>query len=437
MLIYLSEVTPRIQYVFETVFTDHLGIDFQLTTDKSEFDTCRQNKLNYSPGRISDEVFIKAHPLLFQKDILEFNVAITKKNDVTLLFPNDNACSLGFDIFSAIFYMITRYEEYMPFEADEHQRFTAVKSIAFKNNFLNLPVVEIWIEELKDLLKKEYTSINFKKHHFQSIATYDIDVAYAYKGRSFIRNLTAICKDLIQLKTKNISARFKTFLNKKNDPWNVYDFIQTTVTANNLKCIFFFLSGNYSKYDKNLHPESIEMKQLINKISSFSDIGIHPSYYSSSSEKIKTEKKKLEKIIKKNITKSRQHFLKLTFPGTYNNLIEAGITEDYTMCFADKPGFRAGTCKPFYFYDLKQEKKTSLKIFPVTCMEGTFINYMRLSPDAALENMISLIKEVKKVNGIFISIWHNHTISETPEYSKWHGVHNLLIKKISLLNNRD
>ena len=173
------------------------------------------------------------------------------------------------------------------------------------------------------------------------------------------------------------------------------------------------------------------MKYLVKKIMAFSGIGIHPSFNSSSLPgKIIIEKERLEEMSGKKIIKSRQHFLKFNLPDTYHSLLAAGITEDYSMGFPTMPGFRAGTCKPFYFYDLKNEKATGLKIFPVTMMEGSFMN-SKTGLDESLQQIFNLIKEVKKVQGTFISIWHNHTVSETTEYSNWRKIHDQMIRAIT------
>ena len=122
--------------------------------------------------------------------------------------------------------------------------------------------------------------------------------------------------------------------------------------------------------------------------------------------------------------------MKFILPETYNFLIQAGITEDYSMGFSNMPGFRAGTCKPFYFYDLKNERSTGLKIFPVTLMEGAYIDYQALPPSEALTDIFELTEAVKNVNGTFISIWHNHTVSETDEFRDWKKVHDQMIQII-------
>ena len=102
------------------------------------------------------------------------------------------------------------------------------------------------------------------------------------------------------------------------------------------------------------------------------------------------------------------------------------------MGFADMPGFRAGSCRPFYFYDLKNEVSTGLKIFPITFMEGSFLDYLQIPPPEALAYIFKLIEEVKNVNGTFLSIWHNHTLSETNTYTGWRYVHDKMIERILL-----
>ena len=139
----------------------------------------------------------------------------------------------------------------------------------------------------------------------------------------------------------------------------------------------------------------------------------------------------MKKLSNKKITKSRQHYLRFTLPDTYNHLAAAGIKDDYSMCFADLPGFRAGTCTPFYFYDLKNEKQTTLKIFPATFMDGTFLYYLKSQPAESLQIIDDLINEVKKVEGTFISIWHNNTVSDDDEFKEWKRVHDEMVKRIS------
>ncbi|MEO8861039.1 MAG: polysaccharide deacetylase family protein, partial [Ginsengibacter sp.] len=282
-------------------------------------------------------------------------------------------------------------------------------------------------------LIKKFPNLQFKTSKFDAIITYDVDVAYKFKGRNALRNAGSFLKDLFQAKIKNIISRNQTLQKKRDDPWDTYEYIEKVISKNNLPSIFFFLVGDNSKNDRNLSYKNPVMRSLVNKIKTFSEIGIHPSFKSSMfTKKILIEKKRLEEMYGKNITKSRQHFLKFRLPQTYNALIESGITEDYSMGFPYEPGFRAGTSKPFYFYDLLEEKSTTLRIFPITLMEGIFFTNGEQTHEKISEEISSLINEVKNVNGTFLSIWHNNTVSETDEFRNWRFIHDRMIEKIAL-----
>ena len=435
LLIYLPEVSPRSKYIFDLFFTHEFGIEYNTTANIALFENHTEEKINYSDNRIKDEFFIKASSLLSENFIKNIEVPVIDKGLTKVLFPNNDLCDAGFDVFSSVFYMLSRYEEYLHFIPDKYGRFKATDSLAFTNKFLQIPVVNKWIEQFKNLLQKKIPSLKFKSSKFDAIVTYDIDVAYKFKGRSFKRTTGSTIKDLLKFDFKNIQSRIQAHNNKCKDPWDTYDYLRETIVQNNLQSIFFFLLGDNSINDGNLDYKNPVMKNLIDKINMFSEIGIHPSFKTSSfTKKILIEKQRLEKISGKKIIRSRQHFLKFTLPETYNALIEAGITEDYSMGFPYTAGFRAGTSKPFYFYDLKKERSTNLKIFPITFMEGNFTEKEYPNHEKITETIFNLINEVKNVNGTFISIWHNHTVSDTKEYREWRNIHGQMIQKIVTLS---
>ncbi len=438
LLIYIPHTSSRLEYVFALVFNHELGIEYRITEDAVLFKSHLEEKINYSTSIIGNELFIKSTTLLSEDFIDKKELFVQVKHETKVLFPTDAFCDLGFDIFSAVFYMVSRYEEYLPFTGDEYGRFKAIDSIAFKNNFLQKPIVNSWIHILKTNIQKKFPSLEIKPSTFKAILTYDIDIAYKFKGRDFYRTLGSTAKDLVNFKWKNIFHRAQTLLNFKKDPWDVYEALSQLITKNKIPSIFFFLLADKTTNDRNLSHDSLSMNRLINEVKSFSKIGIHPSFTTSSfPEKIKVEKERLEKISGQTISKSRQHYLKFSLPETYNTILASGITEDYSMAFPEMPGFRAGTCNPFYFYDLKNEKATNLKIYPATCMEATFKYYSKISPEKSLMEILNLLKEVKKVEGTFISIWHNDNLGESKENKKWNSVHNRMVAQISsyLKNN--
>ncbi|HUZ59003.1 MAG TPA: polysaccharide deacetylase family protein [Hanamia sp.] len=430
LLIFLKTFTTRCEYVFELLFKHEFGIEYLVTTDIAEFKIQTGEKINYSNSKIANELCIIPSSLLFEDDIKKQKIKVDYKNQAIVLFPNDK-CDLGFDIFSAVFYMVSRYEEYLSFSPDKFGRFKAEDSLAFQNNFLQKPVVNTWINIFKNFLLKKIPSLKIKSSEFNAIFTYDIDVAYKYRGRSIGRTIGSALKDIVSFKIKEIISRKKTLLKIQKDPWDVYDYLEETILQNRLNSIFFFLLADKTEHDRNLSYNGSLMKLLISKIGVYSEIGIHPSFTSSSSpEKILIEKERLENLSGKKIIKSRQHYLKFNLPETYNSLIASGITEDHSMGFPEMPGFRAGTCKPFYFYDLKNEKITTLKIFPITCMDATFVYYTKKSPEKSLMEILNLLKEIKKVDGTFISIFHNDHLGKNDDDKKWGKVHDKIIMQV-------
>jgi hypothetical protein len=135
----------------------------------------------------------------------------------------------------------------------------------------------------------------------------------------------------------------------------------------------------------------------------------------------------LTPILKKEITQSRQHFLQLKFPDTYRNLIDLDVLNDYTMGYATHSGFRAGLCTPYFFYDLDLEIETNLMIHPFAVMDSTLQHYMRYTPAEALSHMRQMIKEVQKVKGVFISIWHNDSLNDKDTWKGWRNIFEQLV----------
>jgi hypothetical protein len=430
MLIYTKQITPRIQYVFDFVFTEQIGLSYSITDDEQVVKNNSSEKLAYHDAELDGLQIFNGSSILFEEGVQLQEIHTITWENINCPFVTGKGI-LPFDVFAAIFYLITRYEEYLPHEQNKYGQFQAKESFAFKNNFLLLPVIDIWIAELKRKIQAKYPAIKLKKKQFNTTMSYDMDTAYAYKGRTRWVSFGGWAKDALQMKFDKISKRIGVLFHNDKDEYDTYDhIIKSNATLKN-KPLFFFLTGERGKFNKNINPQSNDFNQLVNNLKIHGHIGIHPSYESPRNKQmILSEKCLLENVAGLTVTKSRQHYLRFYMPTTYNHLLNCGITDDYTMGYAELPGFRASTCSTFYFYDVVADSCTNLKIHPITFMEGTFAEDMRLLPNEALPKMKLLIDEVKKVNGEFICIWHNHTISNTGFWRGWHIVHDEVIKAI-------
>lgn len=415
IIIYSNFTSHRLNYTLDVIFKYVLGVDYKLTNNESDFKQSIFPKINYSNKKFDDSLRITPSKLLFQKGIEKQDIKVNWENDIPFFFNTNGIFS--HDIFASTFYMVTRYEEYLPYQPDKHGRFKAEDSLAFQQGFLKKPVVNLWIACLQEKLQELFPDFNFPKKETLFINTLDIDVAYAYKAKGFVRFWGGLVKGIIKRDKADLSGR-KQYLSSKKDPFDTYDFIKDC--SENIKTQYFFLLGNRAEFDTNIHYKKKGFKKLILSLGKEHVIGIHPSYQSNSKpELLSKEIKRLEKILGENVTHSRQHFLKMETPNTYENLIRNGIYVDYTMGFASQIGFRAGICHVYPFYNLEKEEQRPLWIVPFMAMDGTLNQYLKLSPKEAIIEIKNLIAEVENVNGLYVSLWHNSSLSETDIWKGW------------------
>ncbi len=423
VLIFVPEIIPRVEYTFAFVFETLLGVNLVLTTKPTEFIQSDLPKINYSPTNLSSGLFLKAHSILFEKKLEVQDITEVEFNNFRLFFPSSEDSFLPFDPFAILFYLITRYEEYLSENTDEHERFSDSENILVRLQLVNKPIVDIMAYWIAEKISKSFPEFQIRKRSFRFITTIDVDNAWAFKHKSFMVSAGAIVKAFIQGHWSELKQRLIVWLGFQNDPYDTYKYILETYNGLLNHVQFFFLLGDRNPFDKNISHRNKTFRQLIANLSSACEVGIHPSY--ASNEKLwlfEKEKERLENIIQKPITKSRQHFLKLRFPQTYQKLINSGITDDYTMGFASLSGFRAGTCTPFPFFDLSRNRCTDLMIHPFQVMDVSLKSYLNLNPEKASLLIAELMLEVKKVEGTFISLWHNESLKDSGQWLGWRKV---------------
>jgi hypothetical protein len=428
LLVYTHKNSPRFTYIAEFIFKNLCGFEISITESTEQFNSHTGAKISYSESAIGSEINITPHTLLFEKGIKPQNIALSTWNNIPVLFKNKNE-QVPFDVFAASFFLLSRYEEYLPHIADNYNRFEADSCIAFQNKFLHLPVINLWAEELKKLILTKYPDLKSKENTYKYISTIDIDNAWAFKNKGIMRTVGAFIRSLVYTDLADVKERARSVFSKGHDPYDTYDLLLSLQKEHNLEMIFFFLLGNYGLNDKNISANNFAFQSLIKHLGDYAETGIHPSFGSNENlQQVKIEISRLANITHRNVTKSRQHFLKLHLPETYKNLITCGIQEDYTMGFASQIGFRAGVCSPFKWYDLDAEQVTSLTVYPFCIMDGTLHTYMNLDPEKAIEKCKEIIDQIKNVNGTCITIWHNETVGDWRNWKGWQKVYKEVVK---------
>ena len=411
LLIYIETLSNRKNYIFQVLLEGILGVTFQCTDNRQAFLESELPKFSYGEKRLLDEIFIKEEGLLLESNIQKQTINFYCVDNHKL--PFSTSSDLPFDIFSASFYLLSRYEEYISKEKDEYGRFHGKQSLAFKCGFLKRPVVDEWAYAFLELLLKKYPSLEYKRRKFKFQPTLDIDMPFYFHSENRKRKI---------LKAIKLSLKFD-FKFLFRDPFDVYADVEKWDDKYGFQTLYFLLMGNKHQLDNPIHTHKEPLKKLIFELNPES-LGLHPSFQSNlDSSEISKEKQALESIVGKVIKKSRQHYLMLDLPVTYRNLLDNDIEEDYTMAFADEPGFRAGTCTPFFWYDLSREEITDLIVYPTAVMDQTLKRYQQLNSEQAKKEIFELMQSVKKVNGTFISLWHNESVGDFGQWKDWKNVY--------------
>lgn len=431
VLILVPKVTNRLHFIMQLLLNRLLGLEISFTRDPEVFNQFDGPKFSYGFTVAETDLYFAANGLLFESKIAAKELRHFTYDGELFFFPVLSKDSvLPFDLFAAAFYLVSRYEEYLPHLKDNHNRFMAAGSDAYQHGYLHKPLVNIWSLKLRDILRNRFSGLKFKLPVYSFVPTFDIDAAYAYKNKGFTRAAGGIIRAFQNREYDEVRQRIRVMLGLDHDPFDTFELQMQLQKKYNYRAIYFVLLADYGPNDKNIPYNNRYFQRLIRQLADYAEIGIHPSYASSLQPSLMViESARLSKILKRDVEFSRQHFLLLSMPETYRNLINNDIAHDYTLGYAEVPGFRASICTPFPFFDLDQDSETTLMIHPFTVMDGTLHDYMKLNPAKATETIKELIHEVKKVGGTFIPLWHNPAINEQGNWKGWLKVYTDMVEE--------
>ncbi|MGB5818006.1 MAG: polysaccharide deacetylase family protein [Saonia sp.] len=411
LLIYTHKITPRFSYIMKHIFTGILGIDVIFTTKVEDFIKHNGPKITYTKQPLQNEFFIRSNDLLFEQGINDLQINILDWDGVPCFFTTGERSTIPYDIFSASFYLLSRYEEYLPHVKDIHGRFPPTESIAYQNDFLQRPVVDIWAKKLLEKLKERFPDITGAKKGYTYTSIIDVTSSHCYAYRGFVRSLAGFLLDIGTFRPSRIAQRILVWSKMRKDPYDNFSFLIALHKKFKIRSMFFFQFAEYSTYDKNISPNNNKFRYLIKSIADYSIVSLAASYSSFYDVNLlKEEKKRLASVINRPVTYSRLRYNRVDVPETYRNLIAAEFTDDYTMGYTHELGFRAGTCCPFYFYDINLEVQQPIKIHPFAIHDYALIHLK--SKDAILDKINLLHQQVKQVNGELITIFSNELLGK-------------------------
>lgn len=409
LLIFTHKITNRLTYTAKQLFEKILGIEITFTTKVEDFIRHKGPKITYSKQPLQNEFFIRSNDLLFEQGINDLDIKIADWDGIPCFFASGEKSTIPYDIFSASFYLLSRYEEYLPHVKDSVGRFPAKESIAYQNKFLELPVVDLWAYKLLHALKERFPDIQNPKRKYTFTSIINVTTSHSYALRGFVRSLGGFFLDIGGFKFRSMAKRTLVLLGLKKDP---YDNFQELIAIHKkfpIKTMFFFQFAKYSAHDKNISPNNNKFGYLIKSVADYSAVSLSTSFLSSTNKLVlKEEKRLLGNLINRPIKYSRLRYNRVNVPSTYRNLIETEFTDDFSMGYTHEIGFRAGTCTPFYFYDINMEVRQPLKVHPFAIHDYALTNCKK--KEETFEIMDRVYRQVKQVNGGLVIIFSNELL---------------------------
>ena len=418
------------KYIIHIIFNEFLDIEYCHKTGSSNWDITLDNNHKLI---IEDHFFSKNKNDLdyLMPDSLPTKIEYTSNDfiigrDIPIIFGNSSfnitdssSITCGIDVFASIYFMISRWEEYVTLGRDIHDRFPATESISYKNGFLNRPIVDEYIEMLMNMFLYLGFNKDRKLRKKQLVLTHDIDRLYMWKN--WLQVLRVAIGDILKRKSINLAkerfSEYNLIKSKKiNDPYDTFDHLMNISDEYSLKSHFYFMSGDLTKYNNRYRIDEPKCIELISKIKKRGHIiGFHPSYNAyNDSIQFKKEKEKLEYAIGEEIREGRGHYLRFEVPTTWQIWENSGMKIDSTCGYADRVGFRCGTGQEYSVFNILTREKLKLKERPLLLMDTTLFCYQKLDQDIIRDLVINLSLHTN----MFTVLWHNTQIQHMNDYEK-------------------
>lgn len=430
LLLYTHTVTPRLEYIVDFFSRELFDEPIEVTSSRAAYNASIQPRINYSGQAFSEnEFFIEHTGLLFEKGIREQSIECFEVNFHKAFFQTRG--DFPFDIFAASFYLLSRYEEYLPHKKDGYGRYAHTNSLAFREGFLQQPLVNIWMEEFRKALQQKFPGLRFKGRNFKCILSYDIDMAWSYRHKGFLRNMGGFARSIKNGNWQQVKQRWEVVRGKSKDPFDCFEWLDALHLYCRLKPYYFFLVAKKQiGYDKNTPLDVKQFQSLVEYYSNSYKVGLHPSWQTGDDEDLfESELEWMEDVTGRAIIHSRQHYIRFTLPETFRTLTNLGIQKEFSMGYGTINGFRASVCSSFFWYDLEKDDPTTLMLYPFCFMDANAYYEQKYTPQQAYAELMQFYSSVKKLNGMLVTVWHNSILGTDSEFAGWREMFELFMKE--------
>jgi hypothetical protein len=343
----------------------------------------------------------------------------------------DGAVVFYADILAATLFMLSRWEEMVVPARDSHDRFPATASVAFRQGFLDRPIIDEYGLILQAWLKVLRPGWQPTTARFSVKLSHDIDMV---RSHASLYSATRTCAGDL-LKRRSLAKAVQTlcgFISPAHDPKyrGILDLAELS-QRHGLVSAFYFMGAKAGPYDRGYDPSSTLVSKCMRDLTDRGhEIGFHAGYYTLDDPKrFAWEKSRVEEITGNGKMGGRQHCLRFRVPDTWRTWDEAGMAYDSTLGYADHEGFRCGTCHPFHPFDIERGRELNLTEVPLIAMDVTLRQYRSLTPEQAEKRILLLAERCRRVNGVFTLLWHNSSLQD--EWEPWATAYNRVLRHLT------
>lgn len=338
----------------------------------------------------------------------------------------EGTITLGVDLFGSAMFMLSRYEEIARSRHDRRDRFPAVASLAYRDGFLDRPVVNEYVEVLWACLSRLWPRLQRRPRVGRVLVSHDVDWPVVTRERTPAQLVKAAAGDVIRRRDPELSVkRLRSWVEVKSGRWdrdvgNVFDFMMDENERHGLAGAFYFIAGHTAgSLDGVYSLDDPWIQSLMRGIADRGhEIGLHPSYNTFlDPAATKAEFDQLRRVcarlgIEQSTWGGRQHYLRWRNPDTWQNWADAGLAYDSTLGFADESGFRCGVCYEYPVFNLRTRQRLPLRERPLIVMDATLLGDLdrpggSLSPSEAVAFIVKLWERCARFDGDFTLLWHN------------------------------
>lgn len=409
-----SNNIPERRYAIKMVVSHFLGLDYKLIESQSNHTELllEDKKIVFADSFWKDESPLNYLNIDYFPRVCSYNTEYAPEGSISALYSEGEFEKLSdgiycpIDVFASVFFMLTRWEEFVKKEKDSNGRFAGSNSVAYRCNFIFRPIVNEYVEMIWRMIVSIGYKGDRKEGKFEIVPTHDID--HPFMRRRLLKTTYYIVRSIFKLDGESLKAYIRDIL---FDPYDVYDFFMDNSEKAGVKSRFYFMSADPSTVANQTSPyiKSKNFSHIIDKVKQRGHIiGFHPGVFSlKSDDNWRKEKERLEHEAGVRVEEGRQHYLSFSVPGTFRILENNNMIVDSTLSYHDVEGFRCGTGNSYPIFDILERRELNLQERPLIVMDATLTGYQNYSLDKIKEVLCYYVGIGKKYRMPITILFHN------------------------------